>query len=94
MAAGNCSLSLHRTLSVKERNTEAAISLLYSAAGKEGSVELYRCPHCWKGFVEVTAHFAAQWQGRQGKEGKKESWLVASLELPAAEMERLPLEPL
>ena len=79
---------------VKERNTEAAISLLYCEAGKEGTVELYRCPQCWKGYVEVTAHFAAHWQGERGKEKKEESWLVASLELPAAEMERFPLYPL
>ena len=79
---------------VKERNTEAAISLLYCEAGKEGTVELYRCPQCWKGFVEVTAHFVAHWQGEQGKEKKEESWLVASQELPAAEMERFPLYPL
>ncbi len=78
---------------VTEHNTEAAVSLLQAAAGHDGSVELFTCPQCFKGFVEVTAHFKARWQGNHGNETKRESWLVASLELPATEMERFPVYP-
>jgi hypothetical protein len=75
---------------ITEHNTEAAVSLLQAEAGHDGTVALFTCPHCFKGFVEVTAHFKARWRGNHGSETKQESWLVASLELPAAEMERFP----
>jgi hypothetical protein len=73
----------------RECNTEVAIGLLYSRAGADGTVELFRCPRCGKGFVEVTAHFKARWRGQDGGK-KRESWLVASLELPTMEMQRFP----
>jgi hypothetical protein len=77
------------TRALREHNTEVAVSLLYSRTGPDGAVDMYRCPRCGKGIVEVTAHFKARW--REPDRGrKKESWLVASVELPAAEMLRFP----
>jgi hypothetical protein len=76
----------------RERNTEVAVSLLYSEAGSDGTVELFQCPRCGRGFVEVTAHFKAQWRGQDGGK-KRASWLVTSLELPSTEMERFPVSP-
>jgi hypothetical protein len=70
-----------------EHNTEAAVSLLHSPAGSDGSVDSYRCPRCGKGIVEVTARFNARWRAPD-RGRKKESWLVASVELPSAEMDR------
>jgi hypothetical protein len=80
------------TRAARERNTEVAASLLHCPAGSEGTVELFLCPRCGKGFVEVTAHFRARWRGQEGGR-KKESWLVASLELPATEMQRFAASP-
>jgi hypothetical protein len=80
------------TRAAHEGNTEVAVSLLYSWAGADGTLELFRCPCCEKGFVELTAQFKARWPGQDG--GKmKESWLVASLELPTAEMRCFPVSP-
>jgi hypothetical protein len=79
------------TRAASERNTEVIVSLLHSPAGPDGTVELFWCPGCGGGFVEVTAHFQARWPGTDGVRRMKESWLVASLELPAAEMWRFPL---
>ena len=76
-----------------EHNVEAAVSLLQAEAGHDGSVALFTCPQCFKGFVEVTAHFKAWRRGNNGKETKRESWLVASLELSTTEMERFPVYP-
>jgi hypothetical protein len=81
------------TRAASERNTQVIASLLHSPAGLDGTVELFWCPDCGRGFVEVTAHFQARWPGTDGERRMKESWLVASLELPAAEMWRFPLSP-
>jgi hypothetical protein len=81
------------TRAASERNTEVIASLLHSPAGPDGTVELFWCPDCGGGFVEVTAHFQARWPGTDGEQRMNESWLVASLKLPAAEMCRFPLAP-
>jgi hypothetical protein len=73
--------------SLHEHNTEVAVSLLHSRTGSDGTVDSYRCPRCGKGIVEVTTRFNAHWRvPDRGR--KKESWLVASVELPSAEMDR------
>jgi hypothetical protein len=70
-----------------EHNTEVVTSLLHSPTGSDGTVDAYRCPRCGKGVVEVTVRFDARWRvPDRGR--KKESWLVASVELPNAEMDR------
>jgi hypothetical protein len=80
------------TRAANEGDAEVFASLLCTHDGEDGVVDLFRCPLCGKGIVEVTARFNAKWPGPSGG-GKSESWLVASLELSAAEVSRLPLIP-
>jgi hypothetical protein len=55
---------------------------------KEGTATLFHCPQCDKGFLEATAQFKVTWKGDDSEEEKSESWLVASVELLADEVER------
>jgi hypothetical protein len=69
-------------------NTEMVVRLLLYPDGRDGTLELFRCPGCGKGFLEVIAHFNVRWRS-ESRGQKKESWLVASVPLGATEMRRL-----
>ena len=58
--------------------------------GGDGEVNLFSCPSCSRGYLEVTANYKAEW--RDWKMSPREtglSWLVASRELTAAEVIQL-----
>jgi hypothetical protein len=73
---------------LEEKNLPAALSLLQFSTPGVGAPELYACPLCGKGYVEVQVKYKATWPGDEGKkEEKTESWLAASLPLEASEAE-------
>jgi hypothetical protein len=75
-------------LALEEKDLPAALSLLQFATPGVGAPELYACPQCGKGYVEVRVKYRATWPGDKGeKEEKAESWLAASLPVEADEAE-------
>ncbi len=75
-------------LALEEKDLSAALSLLQFSTPGVGAPELYACPECGKGYVEVRVKYRATWPGgKSGKEEKTESWLAASLPVEANEAE-------
>ncbi len=72
---------------LEERDLPAALSLLQFPTPGVGAPELYACPQCGKGYVEVRVKYKATWTGKEGTEEKTESWLAASLPVEAGEAE-------
>jgi hypothetical protein len=73
---------------LEEKDLPAALSLLQFSTPGVGAPELYACPQCGKGYVEVRVKYQATWPGDEGKkEEKAEPWLAASLPLEASEAE-------
>lgn len=73
---------------LEERDLPAALSLLQFSMSGVGALELYACPQCGKGYVELRVKYRATWLKDKGeKEEKAESWLAASLPVEADEAE-------
>jgi hypothetical protein len=73
---------------LEEKDLPAALSLLQFSTPGVGAPELYACPQCGKGYVEVRVKYKATWPGKEGNtEEKTESWLAASLPVEASEAE-------
>jgi hypothetical protein len=78
---------------VRKGRMDVAGSLLHGPSGSDGEAQLYSCPSCSRGYLEVTAKYEAQWAGvgpfASGPPKKTDTWLAVSCELPAADAERL-----
>jgi hypothetical protein len=73
---------------LEEKDLTAALSLLQFSTPGVGAPQLYACPECGRGYVELRVKYKATWPGDEGKKGEKtESWLAASLPLEASEAE-------
>ena len=70
---------------------DVAGSLLHDRpTGGDGKVNLFSCPYCSRGYLEVTAKYNARWQDWRARAmDKQRSWLAASCELTAAEVIQL-----
>jgi hypothetical protein len=89
-----CLRALVRAL--RKGRIDVAGSLLHSPSGKDGEARLYCCHSCSRGYFEVTATYKAEWKGKHGgtllyKEPteNEETWLAASCELAAPDVQRL-----
>jgi hypothetical protein len=65
-----------------------AVSALDLPPGESGEADLFTCPSCSRGYVELKANFKAVWKETKDKKEKTESWLVSSVELGAEDMKR------
>jgi hypothetical protein len=72
---------------LNDGDLDAAADLLDAPAGQEGVPALFDCPHCGRGYLELTAKFRATWKGSEGDETKTEEWLAASVELDEREVD-------
>jgi hypothetical protein len=68
---------------------DVAGSLLNGSSGKDGEVQLFFCPSCSQGHLEVWAHYRAEWKKGKDKKGEAQSWLAASRELAATDVIQL-----
>jgi MFS family permease len=73
---------------LREHNIPMAVSAFSGTAGIDGTATLFHCKQCNKGFLEATTVFKVTWKGDDSTEEKTETWLVASAELSADEVER------
>jgi hypothetical protein len=62
-------------------NLSLVARLLPTTSGDAGRVEVVACPGCSRGYAEATAEFKCICRGENSDLVKKESWLVASVEL-------------
>jgi hypothetical protein len=76
---------------VRQGRLDVAASLLHGPSGGDGFARLYYCPHCSRGYLEVTVTFNAKWKPADRKDHgrKREDWLTVSRELAAPDAERL-----
>jgi hypothetical protein len=77
---------LARALNTKDLGPAA--SLLQTTPGENGTLRLFSCSSCSRGYLEVTADFKARWKEKKANKDKSESWLVGSLQLTDAELAR------
>jgi hypothetical protein len=79
-------------LSSSKIDTAATALAPVAATEQEGSVELFHCPRCRAGFVEIKLTFAAQWP-KAGKAGQNETmaetWMCVSKALPPGGVDTL-----
>jgi hypothetical protein len=74
---------------LRQRDLDAAADLLAAPDGAAGKVELFPCPECGKGFLELTALYKAAWKDTDGDEQTREAtWLAGSVELAPPEVAR------
>lgn len=60
----------------------------------DGSVDVYRCPKCGRGYLEVSAHIHGRWPNPEKPEKRQvqsTEWRIASLPLSAAEVDSVRL---
>lgn len=75
-------------LAASAREFEAVVGLLGGPPGSAGFPQLFRCPGCGGGYLEVTADLLFTWMAREDQVIKHhETWLAASVPLAAHEME-------
>jgi hypothetical protein len=76
---------------VRQWRLDVVASLLHGPSGGDGFARLYHCPHCSRGYLEVTVTYVANWKhaGRNDPGRKIQVWLAVSRELAAPEAERL-----
>lgn len=79
-------------LSSSKIDTAATALAPVAAAEQEGAVELFHCPRCRAGYVEIKLTFAAQWP-KPGKAGQNETmaetWMCVSKALPPGGVDTL-----
>jgi hypothetical protein len=66
---------------LKQKDFARAANLLREGPGEQGRAELFTCPSCSHGYLELKAVFKVEWEVGNKKEAKSESWLIASVEL-------------
>jgi hypothetical protein len=77
------------TRALGDGNAAVAADVLQAAQpGNEGKPELFACPQCRKGYIELNAQYKVTWVEKKEKKEKKGSWRIASLALSAGEVER------
>jgi hypothetical protein len=74
-------------LAASAREFEAVAGLLGGPPGSAGYPQVFRCPGCGGGYLEVTADLLFTWTYRDSVIKHHETWLAASVPLVAHEME-------
>jgi hypothetical protein len=77
--------TLALTRALEDGNLRAAAGLLDGPGGTEGKPQLFLCPDCGRGYLEVNVHYKAAWAGGEEKKEKEEEWRAVSLPLDSAE---------
>jgi hypothetical protein len=73
-----------------QSNLSALENLLQSQKkGKDGAVELFSCPRCYSGFLELMLDIILKWQGEKEMQERGETWLVYSQPLRPDDVRRL-----
>jgi hypothetical protein len=70
---------------VRDKELRHAADLIDGPLGQDGVAQLFHCPGCGCGYLDVHAQFNATWKGSEGDESKAEKWLVASVALTEKE---------
>jgi len=94
LCLGGLRILLH---ALGQARIDVAGSLLHDPPGEDAEVKLFSCSSCSRGYLEATIQFKAEWKKKKDKEDKEdktESWLAASRELAAADVEHLRTESL
>jgi hypothetical protein len=73
------------TRALADGNLRAAAGVLDGLGGTEGKPQLFLCPECGRGYLEVSVHYKATWTGGDEKKEKEEEWRAVSLPLDTAE---------
>jgi hypothetical protein len=77
--------TLALTRALADGNLLAAAGLLDGPGGTEGQPQLFLCPDCGRGYLEVTVHYRAAWTAGGDKKEKEEGWRAVSLPLDTSE---------
>jgi hypothetical protein len=74
-------------IALAERDFALAARLCQTTSGGAGRIELFACPRCGAGYLDLTAEFRTVYRAANGTGESNAAWLVASTELGAAETE-------